>query len=141
MSAPTLAEAKAQAKALRRALAETGRAISHAQALEMIAAQHGARDWNTLHARLAQAAPPPPWQLDQRVKGRYLGQPFTGRITGLSQRGARFAVTLRLDQPVDTVRFDSFSNLRRTIHATISADGLSPRRTSDGAPQLSLEAL
>jgi len=50
-------------------------------------------------------------------------------------------VTLRLDQPVDTVRFDSFSNLRRTIHATIGADGLSPQRTSDGAPQLSLEAL
>lgn len=141
MSAPTIDEAKAQAKALRRSLVETGRAISHAQALEMVAAQHGARDWNTLHARLAQAAPPPPWQLDQQVRGRYLGQPFTGRITGVSQRGERFAVTVRLDQPVDVVRFDSFSNLRRTIRATISADGLSLRRTSDGAPQLSLEAL
>lgn len=136
-----LDEAKARAKALRRGLAEQGQAISHAQALELVAKQEGARDWNTLHARLAQEEPPAPWHLDQRVKGYYLGQPFTGRITGLSQRGARLAVILRLDEPVDTVRFESFSNLRRTIQTVINPDGVSPRKTSDGAPQLRLEAL
>lgn len=136
-----LAEAKARAKALRRGLAEAGQAIGHAQALELVARQEGARDWNTLHARLAQEEPPAPWQLEQRVKGHYLGQPFTGRITGLSQRGARLEVTLRLDAPVDAVRFESFSNLRRTIRMVIGADGVSPRKTSDGVPQLRLEAL
>src|SRR5690606_31658729 len=49
----TIDNAKAQAKALRAALQAQGTAISHAQALELIARQHGARDWNTLHARLA----------------------------------------------------------------------------------------
>ena len=49
----TIEEAKAQAKALRAALLAQGTAISHAQALELIARQQGARDWNTLHARLA----------------------------------------------------------------------------------------
>lgn len=136
MSGLTLAEAKAQAKALRRALAEAGRAISHAQALELVAAQQGARDWNTLHARLAQ---PQPWALGQRVSGRYLGQPFTGHLTALARRGAGVAVTIRLEHPVDTVRFESFSNLRRVIQGVIDADGRSPRRTSDGAPQLVLD--
>lgn len=43
----TIDDAKAQAKALRAALQAQGTAISHALSLEMIAKQHGARDWNT----------------------------------------------------------------------------------------------
>lgn len=132
-----LAEAKAQARALRRALAGQGRTVSHAQALELVARQEGARDWNTLHARLAGAAPPP-WSLGQRVSGRYLGQRFTGQLTAMARRGRGHAVTIRLDHPIDTVRFESFSNLRRVLHGVIDGQGLSPRRTSDGAPQLVL---
>lgn len=43
---------KQMAKALRTALAEHGTDITHSQALEIVARQHGAKDWNTLSARL-----------------------------------------------------------------------------------------
>ena len=105
----------------------------------MVAAQHGARDWNTLHARLSVPEPALPWRLGQSVRGRYLGQAFAGQLTGLSQRGTLIAVTIRLDRPIDTVRFESFSNLRRRLHGVVGAEGVSPRRTSDGQPQLVLE--
>ena len=48
----TLIQAKAQAKALRRALQAQGISISHSQTLEAVASQHGMKDWNTLCARL-----------------------------------------------------------------------------------------
>ncbi|WP_198670679.1 glyoxalase superfamily protein [Oceanicella sp. SM1341] len=123
----------------------------HAQALELLARPHGARDWNTLHARLAdartggaesaaQAVAPGPFRLDQRVRGLYLGQPFCGEIVALAATGeSAFRLELALDSPVDTVRCARFPNLRRRIRATVGADGRSPRRTGDGAPQLILE--
>ena len=45
-----LEELKEQAKRLRRKLRDTGVQLSHGQALELVAHQHGVRDWNTLHA-------------------------------------------------------------------------------------------
>lgn len=135
----TVDEAKAQAKALRGALQAQGHAISHAQALELVARQHGARDWNTLHARLAQRNAPPDLALGDRVRGRYLGQPFTGRILGLSGPSSHRQIEISFDHPVDVVRFESFSNLRHRIRATIDETGTSHRRTSDGAPHLTVE--
>lgn len=67
-------DAKAQAKALRVALSTQGTIISHAQALEYIAKQHGAKDWNTLYARLALRNVPSELALNNRVCGFYLGQ-------------------------------------------------------------------
>lgn len=139
MTLPTLSDAKAQAKALRAALAARGQAISHAQALELVAQQHGARDWNTLHARLEQRNAPPDLGLGDRVRGLYLGQAFTGQIVALAGAGDHRQIEIRLDQPIDTVRFESFSNLRRQIRGTIDGAGRSPRKTSDGAPQLIVE--
>lgn len=52
---PNLQATKAQAQGLREALAQDGHAISHAQALDMVAKSHGYQDWNTLHAALATA--------------------------------------------------------------------------------------
>lgn len=60
MTDPTLDTVKAEAKALRQALRAEGKVVSHAQSLELIARQHGARDWNTLHARLRQRSTPLP---------------------------------------------------------------------------------
>lgn len=135
----TLDAAKAQAKALRAALHQQGTAISHAQALELIAHQQGAKDWNTLHARLTLSnAPPPPLALEDRVQGRYLGQPFTGRIIGLSGPESHRQIEIRFDQPIDVVQFESFTNLRRQIRATIDETGRSHRRTSDGRAQLTV---
>ena len=132
----TINEAKAQAKALRTALQAQGNAISHAQALELIARQHGAKDWNTLHARLALRNAPPELALGDRVCGHYLGQAFAGRVVGLSGPSTHRQIEIRFDHPVDVVRFESFSNVRNQIRSVIDENGRSHRHTSDGMPQL-----
>lgn len=132
----TIDTAKAQAKALRAALQAQGNAISHAQALELVARQHGAKDWNTLHARLALRNAPAELGLGDRVHGRYLGQTFAGRVVGLSGPATHRQIEIRFDHPVDVVRFDSFSNMRSQIRSVIDESGRSHRHTSDGLPQL-----
>lgn len=139
MTQPTLETVKAQAKALRQALQAEGTLISHARSLELVARQHGARDWNTLHARLTQRNAAPALALGDRVQGRYLGQAYSGKIVALSGPATHRTVEIALDRPIDTVRFDSFSNRRLRIRGTIGKEGCSPRKTSDGAPQLSVE--
>lgn len=140
MTQPTIEQLKSQAKALRQALAASGQEISHGQALELVAQQHGARDWNTLHARLTRRNAPPRLDLapGDRVSGVYLGQAYSGRIIAVSGSPTYREVQIQLDQPIDVVRFSSFSNWRRRLRATIGEDGRSHRKTSDGAPQLTL---
>ncbi|WP_158965753.1 glyoxalase superfamily protein [Chachezhania sediminis] len=138
MTIRTLEDAKAQARALRQALAEEGTKIGHAQALERIARLNGARNWNVLHARLSQAEPEP-LTMDQRVTGQYLGQPFAGRIVALEGAGQGYALTVRFDEPVDVVRSPAFQNLRRQVRATVDAWGRSADMTSDGVPQMVLD--
>ena len=140
MTVRTIAEAKAQAKILKTTLAAQDVILGHSQALEVIAHQSGARDWNTLSARLAKAGPIP-FIIGQRVQGRYLGQPFKGEIKALTSMGNQYAVSVRLDEPVDTVSFDSFSNMRRLARSTVDIKGVSIRRTSNGTPHLTLSAL
>ena len=50
---PSIDELKTQARRLRQAMAERGDDMSHSTALELIAKQHGLRDWNTLSALAA----------------------------------------------------------------------------------------
>ncbi|MGO4569231.1 glyoxalase superfamily protein [Rhizobium sp. 2YAF20] len=69
MTVRHIAEAKALAKSLRNVLAAECTIVGHAQALVLIARQNCARDWNTLSARLGEAAPSP-FHLRQRVQGR-----------------------------------------------------------------------
>ncbi len=57
---PTQREAKDQAKRLRRALAGRGFDLGHSQTLELIAATHGLRDWNTLSALAPASSPTTP---------------------------------------------------------------------------------
>lgn len=47
---PSTDDLKQQARRLRTALAARGTELSHGHALELVAAQHGVRDWNTLSA-------------------------------------------------------------------------------------------
>lgn len=130
---------KAQAKRLRAKLRESGTEISHGEALEMIASQHGARDWNTLSAR-SLSNEPPVLAMGDRVSGRYLSQPFVGRIIGLSQiNGGQTRITLHFDEAVDVVTFDSFSSFRQRVTAVIGKDGQTTRKTSDGVPHLVLD--
>ncbi|WP_410217636.1 glyoxalase superfamily protein [Paracoccus sp. (in: a-proteobacteria)] len=139
MTLYTVSDAKSRARALRAECAAAGVPVSHAQALEMVAKKAGARDWNTLHARLVKQEEP--LHLHDAVRGHYLGQAFTGKITVLTVRDNGFDVTIRLDRPVDTVRFDSFTNLRRQIRGTIGLHGRSAALTSDDVPQLIVEKI
>ncbi|ARM11632.1 MULTISPECIES: glyoxalase superfamily protein [Rhizobium] len=140
---PGIDELKAQAKRLRQAMNDRGTALTHSAALEMIARQHGARDWNTLAALAAKpnvAAKTPPF-VGAHVRGRYLNQPFTGEILSLSALpgGELYRITIHFDEAVDVVTFESFSAFRRRVSAQIDADGVSPRKTSNGVPHLVLD--
>ena len=48
---------------------------------------------------------------------------------------------LDLDEAVDVVRFDSFSNLRKRIRVEVGPEGHSKERTSDGTPQIVLDSV
>ncbi len=139
---PSLEALKAQAKALRAQLQDTGTVINHAQSLELIARQWGFRNWNTLHARIGNHPPPQPFALGDRVTGRYLNQPFEGEIIGIRMiHGDQYQVTVSFEEPVDVVTFDSFSAFRQRVTAVVGRDGRSPKRTSDGTPHMQLKAV
>lgn len=138
ISLPSRAALKAQAKRLRTDLADTGTQITHAKALEMVAHQWGAKDWNTLNAK-AGDAPQNGWHPGQRVTGRYLGHPFRGLIKSASQaHGGWWHVTIRFDDPVDVVASTAFSSYRRQVSARLREDGRSVEKTSDGTPHMVL---
>lgn len=139
MTRPTIASVKAEARALRQTLQARGDKVSHAQCLEQIAHAHGARDWNTLHARLSKETARGELAPGDRVKGFYLGQPFSGQVVELSGPAEGRRIELVLDQAIDTVRFDGFSNWRKRIRGTIGQNGRSPDVTSDGTPHLVVE--
>jgi hypothetical protein len=133
---PDMDSAKAQARALRTTLAENGHEISHAQALELLAKSLGFHDWNTLHAAIGNR-PQAPLALGQTAEGVYLGQPFLAEIIGIRHLSdGRFEVTLDLDEAIDVVTFDSFSNFRKRITKVVGQDGRSFDCTSDGVPHL-----
>ena len=138
LSSPALEAYKSEAKTLRQDRTWDGRPVSHAEALELVAQNHGARDWNTLSA---QAKKPVRLAPGMRVTGTYLGQPFTGTAKAVALWGPsaeNLRVTLHFDQPVDVVTFDSFSSFRQRVTAVIGADGRSVAHTSDGTPHLAL---
>jgi len=142
----TMTDLKAEARALRAELARCGTELNHAQALERVAHAHGARDWNTLAARIAAVTAPrrnipaTPVMVGQTVSGRYMGQGLTARVHALATLpGGMWKVTLQLDEPVDVVSFDSFSAYRSRVTATVRNDGVSPAHRSDGTPHLVLD--
>lgn len=140
MTSPTLPSRdalKSQAKRLRADLATRGQTITHAQALETIAHQWGARDWNTLSAQAAETHPG--WTPGQRVSGAYLGHPFTGVIKAARQSANGYwSLTLRFDEAIDVVTSELFSAFRRQVNTTVTPKGISPQKTSDGQPHMVL---
>ncbi len=138
-SLPSIAEAKAQAKRLRAELGTDGTEISHSRSLELVAQQLGFRDWNTLHAAIGNR-PPEGFTAGGRVSGRYLGQPFDATIKAVHLLDGGWArLELDLDQAVDVVTFESFSNFRKRIRATVGPNGISQEHTSEGVPHLALD--
>ncbi|MAU22586.1 MAG: hypothetical protein CMH13_18985 [Martelella sp.] len=138
---PALETLKDQAKRLRARLAQEDQTISHSRALELIAAQYGFRDWNTLHAKVGNRPPLNPWMLGARVSGTYLGHPFTAEVISvqaLQNRPGYYRLTMKFDEAIDVVTFESFSAFRRRINCTIDETGRSPAKTSDGRPHVEL---
>ncbi|MFC3613117.1 glyoxalase superfamily protein [Lutimaribacter marinistellae] len=135
-----VADLKEQARRLRDGLRAAGQTVTQSQALELLARQHGARDWNTLRALAGNRLV---LRVGDRVSGRYLGQPFTAELRGLTTLGdgGQRRVTLHFDEPVDVVRFDSFSSFRQRVSGVVGWDGRSPRTTSDGQPQLLIHSV
>lgn len=131
---------KDQAKALRQKKLAAGEEISHAQALELVAKENGYRDWNTAAAMLARDAVCPV-AIGDLVSGTYLKQKFTGRILNVSSGKGHgdYRITMDFDEPVDIITFDSFSVFRKRVTTSIRSDGISPEKTSDGAPHLVLD--
>ena len=75
------------------------------------------------------------------MSGEYLSQRFSATVLSAEQqRPGWFRLVLDLDEAVDVVRFDSFSNLRKQIRIVVGPDGRSKERTSDGTPHLVLDA-
>lgn len=139
ISLPSRAALKAQAKRLRSGLADTGQPISHAQALEAVAHQWGARDWNTLHAQ-ARDAPQPQFTPSQRVTGLYLGHRFAGKVKAVNAKTAGFwSLTLVFDEPIDVVTSEYFSSFRRQVSCTVGSDGKTAEKTSDGQPHVVID--
>ncbi|MFS8184463.1 glyoxalase superfamily protein [Pseudovibrio denitrificans] len=142
-SLPSLSALKAQAKQLRAALEKRGEPISHSQTLELIAHQHGYRDWNTLYAAVGNRPPVLYLRPGDRVQGKYLGQRFDAEVLGVqsSVAACRVRLTLQFDEAVDVVSFDSFSSFRHRVTCTLNADGMTSERTSDGEPHMVLSGL
>ncbi|WP_077959678.1 glyoxalase superfamily protein [Ensifer adhaerens] len=139
---PSLDALKDQAKRLRSRLASEGETIGHSRSLELIAAQYGYRDWNTLHAAVGNRPAFDPWMLGSRVRGHYLGQPFEGEILGvhaIATQPGRYRLTMKFDEPVDVVTFESFSAFRQRVVATVDETGRTVEKTSNGRSQLELE--
>ncbi len=138
---PSIEDLTAQARRLRATLAADGTPVGHSRALELLAHQHGYKDWNTLHAAIGNRPPPSPVTVGDRVRGRYLGQPFEGEVIGVQALATpdRFRVTLQFDEPVDVVTFDSFSAFRQRVTGTIDRTGRTAEKTSDGRPHMELE--
>ena len=90
-----------------------------------------------MSARLSNT-PDIPLQVGDRIEGTYLKQSFDGVIVAVRSLsdGAAFEVSIKMDEAVDVVEFDSFSCFRQRIQATISPGGTSYSKTSDGVPHL-----
>ncbi len=136
---PTRDALKTQAKALRADLGARGTPVTHSQALEMVAHQWGAHDWNTLSARASQPNAPR-FAPGDPVTGAYLGHRFSGTVKAArAQSGGFWNLTIRFDAPVDVVASAHFSSFRQQVTATVNATGQTVQKTSDGVPHLSLD--
>ena len=75
------------------------------------------------------------------MSGLYLKKPFTGKLLSVRSlnAGGAFEIAVHFDDPVDVVDWESFSALRQRVKATVSANGVSWTKTSDGEPHMRLE--
>jgi hypothetical protein len=138
LDTPSIQTLKSEARALRQERALAGAPLGQGQALEEIAKKHGYRDWNTASATLPERIAVPV-QVGQRVKGTYLGRPFTGLVLGMHLLAdmRHYEVTVKFDEPVNVSKFD-WPIERLRVRATVDLNGVSLSHTSDGEPHMRL---
>lgn len=136
-----LQELKQQARRLRAEIADGSEPISHSRSLEMIAHQRGFKDWNTLHAAVSNRPAVEALELGQTVRGFYLGKRFEGEVVGVRmlKPGQLYHLSIQLEEAIDVVTFDSFSNFRKRLNCAVDSSGVSPAKTSNGAPHMIVE--
>lgn len=128
----TSSDYKTHAKRLRDALAAEGIAVSHGKALDIVARQNGARDWNTLSARAGAATDvAPPFSVGDHVEGAFNGSPAHGRVIGLAEtiKPDLWRVTVKFSPPVDASTSANFQAERTRVEMVVGADGRSRRLT------------
>ena len=130
----TSSDYKTHAKRLRDALAADGIAVSHGKALELVARQHGARDWNPLAAKengSETTVQTTPFNVGDRVEGTFNDSPAQGRIIGLAEtiKPSLWRVTVHFDPPVNASTSRHFAAERRRVEMVVGADGRSRRLT------------
>lgn len=134
----TSSDYKSLARRLRDALAAEGLSVSHGKALDIVARQQGARDWNTLAAQSKAGASPAdghrptaPFGLGDTVDGTFNGRPAHGRVIGLAEtiKPELWRVTVHFDPPVDASTSEAFKAERRRVEMVVGADGRSRRLT------------
>lgn len=141
---------KASAKRLRTALAEDGIAISHAKALELVARQNGARDWNTLAAQPVldgkpitsiPSVPGAPFGVGEMVGGTFNGRAAQGRVIGQEEtiKPDLWRVTIAFDPPVNAATSQLFSAERKRVQMVVGADGRSRRLTGTETGVMALQ--
>jgi hypothetical protein len=136
---PSAAQAKDQAKRLRATMAEDGAVVGHAKSLELVAHQHGFRDWNTMFAAIGNE-PSKGRAIGDKVSGTYLSQRFTAHVVSVSiMKPGWFRLELHLEEAIDVVTSDGFSNFRSRIRDVIGPKGHSVERTSDGQAHLQID--
>jgi len=137
---PSIDILKVQAKRLRAQLQVSGTTIGHSRSLELLAHQHGYKDWNTLIAAVGNRPPPSPVAVGQKVSGAYLGHPFTGEVIGVQARlqSQSYRITMAFDEPVNVSKFEAFTVFRRRVSCTIDRHGRTAEKTSDGQPHVVL---
>jgi hypothetical protein len=105
----------------------------------LVAHNHGFRDWNTMFSAIGNG-PPKGWAIGNKVSGTYLSQPFAGHVVSISiMKPGWFRLELQLDEAVDVVTSDGFSNFRSRIRGVVGPKGHSVERTSDGQAHLQID--
>jgi Glyoxalase superfamily protein len=115
---------KTHARRLRDALADDGIAVSHTKALELVARQNGARNWNTLAARPSADAGVP-FTVGQKVSGTFNGTPDLEETI----KPDLWRVTVAFNPPVNASTSAHFAAERRRVEMVVGADGRSRRLT------------
>lgn len=123
----TADDLKAQAKRLKEHFSAQNITLSHSEALEALAKQHGFKNWNVLSANLKPKLKignnTPNWPtLDGKISGTYLGHTFTGTVLRINVTNMDHIrrYKIHFDAPVDVVKSKFFTNYRQRINCFLN---------------------